>query len=193
MQIFSNTRATLIHAVAVGAILFANTAARTDQNDPRLTDLFTELHDAPNTHAAESVEARIWQIWLEAPNTPAMQLLGRAQKAMEARDYYSARRILDRLIESEPNFSEAWNQRAIVMFLQDDFEASLGDIETTLELEPRHFGALAGRGQCYIQLERPQQAIDAFEAALEINPWLVSARLQIQMLRQHLKTRQNAI
>ena len=74
-----------------------------------------------------------------------------------------------------------------------DIEDSLKTIAKTLELEPRHFGALAGSGQCYLHLELFEQALNAFEAALSINPWIEYARQHVEMLRALLKQQPKSI
>ncbi len=90
---------------------------------------------------------------------------------------------VDRLAPSSP---EGWNRRATSRYLAGDFAGSVADIQRTLELEPRHFGALSGLGLIYSQLEDPERAVAAFEAALEINPHLPGARANIQHLRELL-------
>ena len=47
---------------------------------------------------------------------------------------------------------------------------SVADIEETLKLEPRHFGALSGLGLIYQEVEKWDAALRAFETALQVNP-----------------------
>ena len=68
-----------------------------------------------------------------------------------------------------------------------EYEQSLADIERTLKLEPRHFGALSGRGLCYLELDKLPEALDAFRAALDINPWLQDAQSYVEELSRFLK------
>jgi Flp pilus assembly protein TadD len=56
----------------------------------------------------------------------------------------------------------------------------------TLDLEPRHFGALSGRGMIYQRLGRNAEALIAFKQALEIHPTMVGARLSVKQLEQLL-------
>ena len=52
----------------------------------------------------------------------------------------------------------------------NDYKKSLDDIENVLNIEPRHFGALSGRAQIFIKLEKYQKAIDDLKKVKKINP-----------------------
>jgi tetratricopeptide (TPR) repeat protein len=153
----------------------------------------SDLADAPNPTAAGRIEQDIWEIWLQAPDPRVDEWLNEARAAASSGASAPALEIFDRITSEYPDFAEGWNQRAIMHFLLGDFEKSLSDIVRTLELEPRHFGALAGSGQCYFHLELYRESLNAFEAALQVNPWLSSARRQVEMLRAYLKERQTPI
>jgi len=84
----------------------------------------------------------------------------------------------------KPDFAEAWNKRATVYFLIDDYAASIADIRQTLALEPRHFGALAGLGMIFQAMDRKNDAIQVFERALEINPQLDKVREALEELKK---------
>ena len=161
-----------------------------DQSDPKLDVLFGQLQQAPNPAIASRIELQIWQAWREPPDERSSELLYKAREAYENMDHRKAIAYLDELVAKAPGFAEGWNQRAIASFLTQDYRGSLEDIEKTLGLEPRHFGALSGRGQCYIHLDRPALAIEAFEAALAIHPWLPNIRQQIETLKAYLNSRQ---
>lgn len=177
-------------ALALGV---AGWTALADQRDAELPALFTALGEAPDPQAAYAVEQAIWTRWLEGPAPEADELLERARGAVAEGGLVEAIATLDELTARFPEFAEAWNQRAIVHFLARDFESSLADIERTLALEPRHFGALAGRGQCHFNMERYRDALQAFEAALQIHPWLPAARQQSNMLKMMIGAEPEAI
>ena len=65
--------------------------------------------------------------------------------------------------------------------------SSLADIDRTLELEPHHFGALAGLGLDNIELDRDEAALDAFERVLKVTPQSQSARHNIEIVKQRIK------
>ena len=167
--------------------------ATADQTDQRLAGMFSELANADNAIAGHKIEQEIWAIWLAAPDPQVNEWLDEARAATNSGAIASALEIFDRVTAAYPNFAEGWNQRAIMHFLLGDFESSLSDIARTLELEPRHFGALAGSGQCYLRLELFQESLISFEAALQVNPWMSAARQQVEMLRAYLNQQQTPI
>ncbi len=103
---------------------------------------------------------------------------------MNRRNFGEALARFNEVIEKDPEFAEGWNRRATLYFLMGDYEASIADIQSTLALEPRHFGALSGLGLVNIQLERFGAAIEAFEEALKVNPHMPGAKQNIKLLRR---------
>jgi tetratricopeptide (TPR) repeat protein len=134
--------------------------------------LFGALKAAPDEDSAKAVEARIWAIWLHTPSDTAALLMSRAKVAMDAQQMDIALKLLDAVIKLRPDYTEAWNRRATLYYLQNDYMRSMADIEQVLIREPRHFGALAGLGMIMQDLGDDKRALDAFRKALEINPHL---------------------
>jgi tetratricopeptide (TPR) repeat protein len=135
-----------------------------------LDRLFGLLHRADSADAAPAVEQKIWATWASNDSPSAEVLLAQASRAMNAEQLPVAEEILDRLVEVEPGFAEAWNRRATLNFMARRYTQSLADIDKVLELEPRHFGALAGRGMIYEAEGKADKALDAYHEALSINP-----------------------
>lgn len=148
-----------------------------DQTDIRLDPLFAELKTAASLTDALSVEREIWALWSRHGSDAEIDLrFQRGVLLMNAGRLEEATRIFSTIIEIAPEFSEAWNKRATLLYLTGDVAGSVRDIERTLALEPRHFGALSGLGMIYEQIESADGAIKAFTAALEINPhmpWII--------------------
>src|SRR3979490_1235545 len=134
--------------------------------------LFGALKAAPDEASAKHVEARIWAIWLQTPSDTAALLMMRAKAAMDAQQADVALKLLDAVIKLRPDYVEAWNRRATLYYLRNDYARSLSDIEQVLIREPRHFGALAGLGMIMQDLGDEKRALDAFRKALAGHPHL---------------------
>ena len=164
-----------------------------DQTAPELPSLFAELTHSADPELAHLAEQKIWARWLDGPTKQIARQLEQARDDMSRGDLDAAQKLLDQLVVTVPKYAEAWNQRALLNFLKQDYAHALDDIEHTLKLEPRHFGALSGRGQCYLQLNKPELALAAFEQALAIHPWLADVPRYIETLRTYLNGSGRAI
>ncbi len=147
--------------------LFAQMAA-----PERYETLLAELRGAQSQAEADLLSGQIWEVWLTAPDEAAQEVLDAAMRRRQAYDFLGAIAELDRLIEYYPDYAEGWNQRATVHFLRGDFEASLSDVEEVLAREPRHFGALSGRGMILFQQGNLPLAQIAIREALKHHPFL---------------------
>ena len=155
------------------SILFASKIAIADQNDPRLNNLFKKLNETENQDEIRDLISDIWNIWYEVDDPKVIEYFEKGIQAMNLRNYPLAIRFFNNLIEEDPNFAEGWNKRATVHFMMGNFDQSMQDIIKTLELEPRHFGALDGMGLIFIHQGQFQQAIDVYDKMLEIFPFSV--------------------
>ena len=161
--------------------------ALADQRDGRLDSLFERLQETSDPADAAALQQRIWQIWIESDDQASGQLMRRGMSAMANGDHEIALDAFDSLVELSPEFAEAWNKRATVYYLMGRLDESVSDIQHTLKLEPRHFGALSGLALIYDAVEKPEAAIRSLEAALEINPHLHGSRDRINQLREKMK------
>jgi len=134
--------------------------------------LFGALKAAPDAESAKAVEARIWSIWNQTPSDTAALLMTRVKTAIDRKEPDVAIKLLDAIIKLRPDYIEAWNRRATLYYMRNDYGKSLADIREVLLREPRHFGALAGLGMIMQELGDDKRALDAFRRALAINPHL---------------------
>lgn len=134
--------------------------------------LFGALKAAPDEASAKVIEQRIWAQWLISKSDTTNLLMSRVKTAMDGKDLDLALRLLDSVIELNPDYVEGWNRRATLRYMRKEFGPSLADIRRVLALEPRHFGALTGLGLILQELGEEKQALQAFRKALDVNPHL---------------------
>jgi len=177
LAIMYRLAATFAVAMAVAGIA---APAAADQNDPRLDELFAGLKSTGNDREAHEIEQMIWFIWSRSQSAGANLMLRQGTQYMNEGKNEEAEANFDAVVELAPDFAEGWNKRATVRYLMGDYEGSIEDIKRTLALEKRHFGALSGLGLIYDSLNEKKAAIEAFRAALEINPHMenISDRLK---------------
>jgi tetratricopeptide (TPR) repeat protein len=157
----------IVAAVLPIFLLCAPAGAQT----PELDTLFTDLATA-DSRAARRIERQIWMEWSKSGSAAMDLLLQRGRDAMQAGDFPLAIEHFTALIDHAPDFAEGWNARATAYFQVGQFGPSIADIQHVLALNPRHFGALTGLATIFETLDRPEQALKAYRAALAIHPHL---------------------
>ena len=173
--------------VVLGLFFFSNVNAEDRKNE--LDKLFSQLKNSKNLSSAQIVEKKIWEIWLIHPSDDRRgfrltELLTQGSRLMNLGELNKAYKLFTTIIATEPDWSEAWNKRATVLYLMNQYESSLSDIKITLTLEPKHFGALSGQALNYIELKQYEKAIESYEAAQKIYPLLDSAEKMIPELKE---------
>ncbi len=156
------------------------------QEDPRLDPLFTRLVTASDPFERNRIEDQIWQLWLASGDGEVDSWMRRGMRAMAAQDYDDALTAFDTIVRIRPDFAEGWNKRATLLFLMGRYEASIADIERTLALEPRHFGALSGLAMIREAQGRPFEALEALERVMRIHPGLPHLQMRIDRLTAEL-------
>lgn len=158
-----------------------------DERNRNIEFLFGALKVAPDDASAKAVEDRIWAVWASGGNDTTNLLMSRAKKAADDEEFDLAIRLLSAIIEIKPDFTEAWNRRATVYFLQKDYVNAAADIAKVLAREPRHFGALAGLGLILQDTGDDQHALLAFRRALEVYPRLKGIDDKVKSLTQKVE------
>jgi len=179
----SAATALLVVVIAAATWLAAAPGARADQRDDRLDRLFEELAEAP-AGDVDAIEARIWEIWSDAPSATVDLLLERAEKAAAVGELKAAGILLDHVVALAPDFAEGWARRASLRIDAEDLDGAIIDLEHALALEPRHFGALMDLGGAFAMLGRDKAAYAAFQEALRVNPRLEAAREAAERLER---------
>jgi tetratricopeptide (TPR) repeat protein len=154
-----------------------------------LDTLFGALKIAPDTTSAKAIESRIWAKWVESGSDTCDLLMTRAKDAIEEKNYDLAIRLLDSIITIRPGYVEAWNQRATVYYLKDDYARAIADIAEVLAREPRQFGALAGLGLMLQDMGDDKDALEAYRKALVIDPHLENIPDTVKTLSEKVEGR----
>jgi len=152
----------------------------------RLDELFfalkRERNEAKATRIAEQIQAQ----WQNSGSATVDLMMQWAALAMTEKKYAVALDFLDQVTVMKPDFAEGWNRRATVNFLMNDYGRSMADIQKTLSLEPRHFGALAGLAAILKDTGNKEGALHAFEQVLAVYPMMREAQKQAGQLAEDL-------
>lgn len=183
----ASRRAAAVLTILVLASGSAGLPAAADQRDPRLDGLFADLQRTGSMSEAETIVAEIWIRWTAFDSdSRASSLMAVGMQMMGDGRLESAERVFTELVGIHPDHAEAWNKRATVRFMRGDDAGSRRDIARVIELEPRHFGALSGLGMINVRRGDLTGALQAFEAALRVNPHMPQATDMVTRLRKRL-------
>jgi tetratricopeptide (TPR) repeat protein len=149
----------------------ALTSAQTTPDKHAALDKMLEaLQTAPTEQVASALEERILQMWAKA-STPAVTLLmSRGLRESNANEVDDATSAFSDAIVLDPTLAEAWHQRAIVRFKAGDSVGAVQDLQETLKLEPRHFGAWETLERIAADREDWKAAYDAWQHVMDIDP-----------------------
>jgi tetratricopeptide (TPR) repeat protein len=172
-----------IDARRLGAAWLGETGQMEDT--PLLVEALRDRDEAVRSLA----EHALWQVWSRSGDLALDRLFRLGVEQMAEQEHQAAIRTFSRIIQQKPEFAEGWNKRATVYYLVGEYQKSLADCEEVIRRNPIHFGALSGFGLIYLQLKRPDKALEYFERALRINPNLEQIRAAVTELKQLLKQR----
>ena len=154
-----------------------------DDRDTKLDKLFNKLK-VENSDNVLEIEQKIWKIWSTHPSNDELTiLLGKGSNYVNNNQLSKAVEIFTEVILIDPSWAEAWNKRATVLYLMGEFQKSQDDIDKVLELEKRHFGALAGQGLVNIHLKNYEKAIKSYQDAMIVYPSMNSAESMIKKIK----------
>ena len=152
-----------------------------------LDNLFKKLK-INSTSLTSEIEQKIWKIWSTHPADGQLtKKLKAGSDLVNKNKYLESIKIFSEVIDQDPSWAEAWNKRATVLYMIGEYEKSQKDIDKVLELEKRHFGALAGQGLVNIKLKNYEKAIKSYQRALEIYPSMQSPEIMIKQIEALIK------
>ena len=170
-------------------ILFVLNITNLEANDKnkKLDRLFNDLK-FKNATLSYEIEQKIWEIWSTHPSDKNLTtMLAEGSNLVNKQKFDQAIVVFSKVIDLDPKWAEAWNKRATVLYMVGEFQKSQDDIDKVLEIEERHFGALAGQGLVNIQLENYDKAIMSYQKAHQIYPKMKSPKIMIQKIKDLIK------
>ncbi len=169
-------------------ILFLSTTTLSaNDRDDKLDKLFLELKkNIPSL--SSGIAKQIWMLWSTHPTDQKLtSILDEGSRLIQDQQLNRAINVFTEVIELDPTWAEAWNKRATVFYMVGEFKKSQDDIDKVLELEERHFGALAGQGMVNIQLKNYDKAKRSYQKAQEIYPAMKSSKVMIEQIEELIK------
>ena len=169
-------------------LIFSNNVFSIENQKGELNNLFDKLKITNNNLSAKKIENEIWKLWTTHPSKPTLtDLLAKGSYYMSQNQLNNAYKLFSKVIELDPKWAEAWNKRATVLYLMGNYELSQNDIDVVLNLEKRHFGALAGQGLVQTALNNYQKAINSYKEVEKIYPSMESPKLMIPKLKELIR------
>ncbi len=162
----------LIATLLIGAPAWAETCPAAPDHSVRHAELIEAVREAPSEMAARLITNEMWELWADAPDEPAQEILDRGMQRRAGFDLGGALEDFNRLVSYCPNYAEGYNQRAFVNFIRQDYQAALVDLNRAIELSPTHIGAITGRAMAHISLGDVTAAQADLRVAVGLNPWL---------------------
>jgi len=132
-------------------------------------------------------ESGIRELWCRVGNRQQRETLRTIADLNDERRHSEAARLATELIHESPWIAEAWCQRGTAHYHLGQYDAAIRDCHQALEINPYHFTAAAGMGQCYMLQDNPIAALEAFRRALRLNPGMEEVRAQVVRLQRSLK------
>jgi len=154
--------------------------------EDRLDRLYSQLKRERSEPAAQRLARTIRDEWTKSGSASIDLMMQWSQKAIGDRKFDVALDFLDQVTLLEPDFAEGWNRRATVHFMMEAYPKAMADIRKVLELEPRHFAALAGMAAIFKVYDRKQAALGAYSQVLAIYPTMRSAQEEVGRLSEEL-------
>lgn len=156
------------------------------EREKTLSDLYALLATADDEESAKAITDAIERVWLHSGSDTIDLLMERSIKAMSEKKTELAMKLLDSVVELAPDFTEAWNRRAYIYFVQNDVDRALGDLRRALALDPHHFKALDGLAQILREIGQKKAALKAFKQLIDVHPYWSGAKQAIEELEREV-------
>ena len=179
----------LIFKYSLPYILLLFFSAFNNISAAELDSLFFKLKNAENKSLAIQYENKIWNYWLkDGSNEKSNTQMQLGISLLQSGELDDAMQIFQSLSKEEPFWAEPINKIATIKFLKGDYFGSVDDIQLTLKLEPRHFGAISGLVQINMFLKNYNQALMNLDYVTDIHPFINIKNLRPVILKKKKKS-----
>jgi tetratricopeptide (TPR) repeat protein len=134
--------------------------------------MLERLAAATDYSTSQRAVAEIWGYWQTAPDAQAQEWLDEGLARIRQADLTGAKAALISLTDYCPEYAEGHNQLAFAQFLAEEYDTSAETLKRAMELEPKHFGAIAGMGLIAHQQGNIGAAKIWIKRAVKVHPFL---------------------
>lgn len=159
------------------------------EREKALADLYAMLATADDEKKAQSLARSIEKLWLTSGSDTVNLLMHRAMEAAQAKKTALALELLDAAVGLAPDYPEAWNRRAYVHFLDNNYDLALGDLRRVLALDAYHYKALEGLMNILRELGRKKEALAVARQLLDVNPFHEGVKSTVEQLAREVEGR----
>lgn len=163
--------------------------ASPQDRDAMLAELYEHLAKAPDAEQAGPIAQTIEGLWLHSDSDTIALLMHRAVKAINEKNPELALKLLDAVVQLQPDYAEGWSRRAYLYYLQNDYEHAVGDLRRVLALDPNHFRALDGLARILRETGQKKSALQVYEKLLKIYPHFPEADEAVEELSVEVEGR----
>lgn len=152
----------------------------------RAEGILTQCLASADPAIVQLAVAGLWECWLDEAGTAARREMETGVDAMNEGDLESASKVFSHLMDLYPEWAEAINKLATVLYLQGEPQASIGLCRQVIALKPDHFGAWNGLVICAVQTEDWALAHRAVCESLRIQPHSPTNRQLLHLVESRL-------
>ncbi len=141
---------------------------------------------AKDAITAQFATEGLWECWLNEKGPIARRRIEEGIKRLEAGDLSEAEAIFQSLMVEFPDWAEAANKLATLLYLRGRARESFTLCQQVVEKKPHHFGAWNGMALCAVQLEDWKAALTAATQAQRLQPRTAANREIINLAKAKL-------
>jgi len=157
--------------------------------DAMLAELYEHLAKAPDAESAAPIASTIEGLWLRSESVTIDLLMRRAVNAINDKNPDLALKLLNAVVQLQPDYAEGWSRRAYLYYTQNDYQHAVGDLRRVLALDPNHYRALDGLARILRETGQKKSALGVYKKLMEIYPHFPEADEAVEELSVEVEGR----